>query len=103
VNSLSARRAALPADLEARRRAELRRQHAVRPRVAGLAAIGAAAATSAVVVGLLGPAGQDVSVPDLRAKKEVTHDGPAPVVREERGPGPAGAPPAPGPVISPVR
>lgn len=103
VNSLSARRAALPADLEARRRAELRRQHAVRPRVAGLAAIGAAAATSAVVVGLLGPAGQDVSVPDLRAKKEMTHDGPSPVARDERGPGPSGAPPAPGPVISPAR
>jgi hypothetical protein len=99
VNSLSARRAALPADLQARRRAELRRHHSLRPRVAGLAAIGAAAATSAVVVGLIGPAGQDVSVPDLRSRQELTHDAPSEHGRSSSSGGPA----APGPVVSPVR
>jgi hypothetical protein len=99
VTSLAARRAALPPDLEARRRAELRRHHAVRPRVAGLAGIGAAAATSALVVGLIGPVGSNVSMPDLRSRQPVTQDR-AP----EHGRSPSsGGPPAPGPVISPVR
>jgi hypothetical protein len=99
ATSLAARRAALPPDLEARRRAELRRHHAVRPRVAGLAGIGAAAATGALVVGLIGPVSANVSMPDLRSRQQVTQD-------RAPGPGrppPSGGPTAPGPVITPVR
>ena len=75
VNSLAAQRAALPADLAARRRAELRRQHFVRRGVTTVAGIGAAAATAAVVMALLGPSGQDVTAPNLRPEPEHTRDG----------------------------
>ena len=119
LNSLAARRAALPPDLAARRRAELRRHHYVRRSVAGFTAVGAAAATTAVVVGLIGPNGQEVTAPNLRPHPEKTHPK-APSGRPKRPatpahtprrpqtdrPTPTGSPtgsPTPSPTRSPTR
>ncbi|HEX2896063.1 MAG TPA: glycosyltransferase [Marmoricola sp.] len=73
VNSLAARRTALPPELAARRQVELRRQYFVRRRLAGMAGLGVAAATAAVVVGLFAPGNHEVTGPHLRPQSGHVH------------------------------
>lgn len=63
INSLAARRATLPPTLAARRRAEDRRGAYVRRSATALVGIGAAAAASVVVMGLMNSGGNDVHAP----------------------------------------
>jgi cellulose synthase/poly-beta-1,6-N-acetylglucosamine synthase-like glycosyltransferase len=65
LNSLAAQHAALPPELAARRRTELRRGSYVRRGVGAVAGLGAAAGGVAIVLALLGPGGQDVQPPQL--------------------------------------
>ena len=69
-NSLAAQHAALPPELAARRRTELRRGVYVRRGLSAVAGLGAAVAGVAIVLALLGPGGSDVRAPQLVSPKQ---------------------------------
>jgi len=99
ANSWAAQRAALPADLEARRRLENRRYTILRPAGAAIGGLATTGGAMALVLFLMAPGGQDVLPPSLAAPHGVGPD--APIKPKPTTPSPVGTEsPSPGATTS---